>query len=119
MFNAHWLTYFDDACTRFFGWLGFDPKQTFSEGGAIDMMLVKAVVEWQGSAGFDDPVDIDVVPARIGNSSFDLRYTARVGERPVCEGLITYVSVPHGEKRSVPIRDDVRAKLEAARDEAV
>jgi acyl-CoA thioester hydrolase len=114
VFNAHWLTYFDDSCVRFFESIGFDPKDTFVEGGAFDAMLVKAVVEWRGSAGFDDLVEIEVVPSRIGRSSFDLRYTARVGEREVCEGVITYVSVAHGEKRSRPIPDDVRAKLEAA-----
>ena len=119
VFNAHWLTYFDDACTRFFESIGFDPKETFSDGGAIDMMLVKAVLEWKGSAGFDEVVEIDVVPARIGNSSFELSYAARVGDRAVCDGLITYVSVAHGEKRSRAIPDDVRAKLEAARDESV
>ncbi len=28
VFNAHWLTYFDDACTRFFEWLGWDAERS-------------------------------------------------------------------------------------------
>ena len=35
--------------TRWFEWLGFDPKETFFEGGAFDVMVVKAVLEWHGS----------------------------------------------------------------------
>ena len=56
-------------------------------------MLVKAVLEWQGPAGFDELVDIGVGAARIGTKSFDVRYTAAVGDRPACTGVITYVSV--------------------------
>lgn len=114
VFNAHWLTYFDDASTRFFEWLGFPPKETFSDGGPFDVMVVKAVVEWRGSAGFDDPVEIAVRPARIGNASFDLLFSASVEGRPACEGVITYVSVEHGSNRSRPIPDALRERLEKA-----
>ncbi len=82
VFNAHWLTYFDEACTRWFDALGFNPAEAFFRD--FDLMLVKAVLEWHGSAGFDEPVDIAVETARLGNASFDVRYTAAVGERPVC-----------------------------------
>ena len=114
VFNAHWLTYFDDTSTRFFASLGYDPKVTFVEGGAFDVMVVKAVLEWRGPAGFDDEVVITARTARIGTASFDLRYDARVGERDVCTGVITYVSVEHGTKRSRPIPDELRAKLDAS-----
>lgn len=110
VFNAHWLTYFDDACTRFFEWLGFDPKVAFFSD--FDVMLVKAVLEWQGSAGFDDPVDITVEPIRLGRSSFDLRYRAGVDGRPACLATITYVSVKPGENTPVPVPAPVRERLE-------
>ena len=112
VFNAHWLTYFDEACTRFFDWLGFPPATSFFRD--FDMMLVKAVVEWQGPAGFDDEVDIAVEAVRFGASSFDVRSTATVGDRPVCVGVITYVSVRPGSHESTPIPDDVREKLTVA-----
>ena len=41
-------------------------------------MIVKAVLEWEGPAGFDDVVDIVVEPTRLGTKSFDLRYRASV-----------------------------------------
>ena len=77
VFNAHWLTYFDDSCTRFFESLGYTPNEAFF--GEFDVMIVKAVLEWEGPAGFDEFVDIVVEPVRLGTKSFDLRYRASVG----------------------------------------
>jgi acyl-CoA thioester hydrolase len=115
VFNAHWLTYFDEACTRFFESLGYDPKKTFAPGGEFDFMVVKAVVEWQGSAGFDDEVVIEVRASRLGNASFDLASTAAVDGVSVCTGTITYVSVVPGTKQSTPIPAGVRSMLEGAK----
>ena len=113
VFNAHYLTYCDDAMTQFLKALGYDPKETFAEGGAFDVMLVKSVLEWQGSAGFEDELEIEVVPSRLGSSSFDITFTVRTDDRDVCVVVTTYVSVVPGEQRSCPIPDDLREKLEA------
>ncbi len=110
MFNAHWLTYFDDACTRFFEWLGYTPKEAFF--GEFDVMIVKAVLEWEGPAGFDDVVEIVTEPVRLGTKSFDVRYRARVEDRAVCTGVITYVNVKPSTHESAPIPTEVRARLE-------
>ena len=112
VFNAHWLTYFDEACTRWFEAMGFAPAEAFFRD--FDVMLVKAVLEWQGPAGFDDAVDIAVECPRIGTKSFDVRYTATVDGRGACEGIITYVSVQPGTHESTPIPEGLREKLEAA-----
>jgi len=111
VFNAHWLTYFDEASTRFFDWMGFPPAVAFVRD--FDVMVVKAIVEWEGPAGFDDDVAIVVAPTRIGNASFDLTYTATVGDVPACTGVITYVSVVPGTHDSTPIPPVLREKLEA------
>jgi acyl-CoA thioester hydrolase len=110
VFNAHWLTYFDESCTRFMGSLGFGPDFWVNE---FDVMLVRAVVEWSGPAHFDDWLDIAVEPVRLGTKSFDLRYRATVAGLPACEATITYVAVTPGSTTSVPLADAVRAVLEA------
>ncbi len=110
MFNAHWLTYFDEACTRYFGYLGFEPATSFFRD--FDLMIVKATIEWQGPAGFDESVEIAVEASRIGTSSLDVRYTATVDDRPVCVGTLTYVSVKPGTHDPQPIPDGLRKKLE-------
>ena len=111
VFNAHWLTYFDEACTRYFGHLGYEAAEAFFKD--FDVMLVKAMLEWSGPAGFDEFVDIEVAPSRIGTKSFELRYSATVVGRPVCVGLITYVSVIPGTHGSTPIPDELRTRLTA------
>jgi acyl-CoA thioester hydrolase len=110
VFNAHWLTYFDDSCTRFMDSLGFGPAFWTVE---FDVMLVRAVVDWKGSARFDDWIDIDVAPVRLGTKSFDLHYTARVDGREACAATITYVAVQPGRNTSIEIPQTVRDALEA------
>jgi acyl-CoA thioester hydrolase len=112
VFHGHWLAYFDDAMTRFTGWLGFPPKETFA--GFFDVMVVRAEIQWQGPAGFEDEIEIAVSPARLGKSSFDLRYQATVEGLPVCTGTVTYVSVKPGTAEPCPIPAEVRVRLEEA-----
>ena len=109
VFHAHWLTYFDDACTRFLDWLGFPPAIAFVRD--FDLMIVKVGLEWQGPAGFDDHVAITVTPGRIGTKSLDLEYSATCHGEPACSGTVTYVSVIPGTHESVAIPDGLRAAL--------
>ena len=111
VFNAHWLTYFDEACTRYFDHLGYEAAEAFFKD--FDVMLVKAVLDWSGPAGFDELVDIAVAPVRIGAKSFDVQYSATVEGRSVCHGVITYVSVKPGTHDSTPIPDELRGRLAA------
>jgi acyl-CoA thioester hydrolase len=112
VFNAHWLTYFDEACTRFVDDLGFHDLWV----DEFDVMLVKAVLEWQGPARFDEWVDVEVVPTRLGTKSFDLTYVATVDGRPACRATITYVSVQPRSNTSIEIPPKVREALEARAD---
>jgi acyl-CoA thioester hydrolase len=109
VFNAHWLTYFDESQTRFFDALGLDPKVAFFTD--FDIMVVKAVIEWEGPAGFDDDVAIAVRVPRLGNASLDIEYTATCNGLPACVGVITYVSVVPGTHDSTPIPSAIRTKL--------
>jgi len=111
VFNAHWMTYFDETCTRFVESWDFGPDYWINE---FDVMLVKAVLEWSGPARFDDWVDVAVAPVRIGTKSFDLRYRASVEGRAACEAIITYVAVEPGTTGSIEIPADVRGVLEQA-----
>jgi acyl-CoA thioester hydrolase len=110
VFNAHWLTYFDETCTRYVESWGFGADYWIRD---FDVMLVKVVVEWSGPARFDEWVDIAVEPVRLGTKSFDLLYRASVDGRAACEATITYVAVKPGTNDSIEIPDQVRAVLAA------
>jgi len=108
VFNAHWLTYFDETCTRFVESWGFGTNYWIYE---FDVMLVKAVLEWSGPARFDDWIVLDVEPVRVGTKSFDVRYRASVDDRPACEAVITYVAIEPGTNHSIELPDKVRTVL--------
>jgi acyl-CoA thioester hydrolase len=108
VFNANWLTYFDETCTRFVESWGFGGDYWVHE---FDVMLVKAVLEWSGPARFDEWVDIAVEPVRIGTKSFDVRYRASVEGRAACDGVITYVAIKPGSVASIELPDQVRRVL--------
>jgi acyl-CoA thioester hydrolase len=104
VFNAHYLTYCDDAISS---WMHHVELE--AEALGWDCMLVKAVVEWQGSATFGDHLDIAVAIDRWGRSSYDAGFTGTVGGRPVFTATITYVSVRHGTVEPVPTPETVRS----------
>jgi acyl-CoA thioester hydrolase len=108
VFNAHWLTFCDEACTRFMNDLGFGAEFWINE---FDVMLVHAELDWTGPARFDEWIDIAVTPTRIGTTSFDLRFDASVDGRPACTTTITYVAIVPGTNGKTEIPERVRIAL--------
>ena len=110
VFNAHYLAYCDDAVDSWLRTMDAD----FEQHG-WDLMLKKAVLEWQGPAGVGEALDIDVGVVRWGNTSFDVGFVGRVGERAVFTGTITYVGVRWGTKEPLAAPPAVRSLLGEAR----
>ena len=110
VFNAHWLTYFDDTCTRFMQSLDLGEQFWLGE---FDVMLVHAELDWQGPAHFDEWIDVSVAPVRLGRTSFDLHYRAAVAERPACTATITYVGVVPGKNEPVELPSGLRVAFSA------
>ncbi len=109
VFNAHYLGWCDIASAAWMGeaigWTGV--------GDDIDWMLVKATLEWQGSATYGDTIDVDCGIARWGTTSFDIAYRGAVDGAAVFTALITYVSIVPGTKDPTPVSDRMRSALAA------
>ena len=106
VFNAHYLAYVDDAADSWLRSLDVNFEQR-----GWDIMLVKAVVEWKGTAGIGDTITIAPRVSRWGNTSFDMEFTGAVGERPVFVATITYVGVKAGTRETMPPPDEFKALL--------
>jgi len=106
VFNAHYLTYADDACSA---WLR-DRLGDYQAAG-FDLVVKTATLTWHGGAGFDEVLAVDVTPARWGRTSFDVSFEGSVGERPVFSATLTYVSVEPGTVTPAPPPPAVRAAL--------
>jgi YbgC/YbaW family acyl-CoA thioester hydrolase len=109
VFNAHWLTYFDEACGGYLRSIGVMPPKPAPD--EFEMMLVKAVLEWESSARPGDEIEIAVSCPRIGRSSLDLLYRATIAGRPACTCTITYVAIDPVAQHSVPVNGAVRRML--------
>jgi acyl-CoA thioester hydrolase len=108
VFNAHYLTYVDEAGDAWFRRaLGDD----YYSSGSLDIVLKRADVTWHGSAGFGDVLAIDVGARRWGRTSFDVGFEGSVGERPVFTAVVTYVSVTPGTTEPTPVPEAVRSAL--------
>ncbi|MBI2709896.1 MAG: acyl-CoA thioesterase [Actinobacteria bacterium] len=108
VFNAHYLAYCDEAVST---WLGEVYGWDGTTDDHFDWMLVKVVLEWRGSAGFRDVIDVDMGVSRWGTTSFDVRFAGSVRDRAVFDATITYVCVQPGANTKIAVPDDLRQLL--------
>ena len=110
MFNAQYLTYFDIALTEL--WREAIGPYAVTTDAGIDMVVAAAGVRYLGPAGFDDLLDIAVVPTRLGNTAMTTAMEVRLGGELVVEGEVRHVFVDAATREKRPIPDDVRRGLE-------
>ena len=68
VFNAHYLMYFDTAITDYWRALAMPYEESMAQL-AGDLYVKKAVLEYHGSARFDDQLEIGLTCKKVGNSS--------------------------------------------------
>ena len=68
VFNANYLMYFDVAATEYWRAIGCTYPGAFAPLG-VDTFAVKATLEFQAPARFDDVIDVCVRCARLGRTS--------------------------------------------------
>src|SRR5688572_4571528 len=106
VFNAHYLAYMDDALENWLSTLG-DLRSTHG----WDMMLKKTTVEWQGSVGSGDVLDVDLGILHWGRTSWTLGYLGSCRGVPVFTGEVVYVSVRLGDNTAMETPGAIRAAL--------
>ena len=106
VFNAHYLAYMDDALENWLSTLG-DLRR---EHG-WEMMLKKTTVEWQGSVGSGDRLDIDMGVVSWGRTSWTVGYVGTCEGEPVFTGEVVYVSVKLGDNTAMETPAAIRAAL--------
>ncbi|MCX7156635.1 MAG: thioesterase family protein [Rhodocyclales bacterium] len=111
VFNGHYLTYFDVGITEYWRGIGLPyPEGIAGTGG--DLFAVRSVINYHGSARFDEIIDICVRAAKLGNSSMTFEMGIfREGERLI-SGEIVYVNADPESKTSRPLPDKLRKAIE-------
>lgn len=106
VFNAHYLTWADEACTAWFEVVGSTYEALQARG--LDMRVRASTLEWSAPARGGDLVEVDAACERVGGSSWVLALVIRVGEQVCCTVRTTYVLVDGGG-RPVRVPDDLRS----------
>lgn len=110
VFNGHYLTYFDVAFTEYWRATGLpDVLQQAKEGQ--EMFARKATIEYQGSARFDDMIDICVRCAGFGRSSIRFLLEIHLKDEHLISGELVYVYADTAVRKGVPIPDTWRAAI--------
>jgi acyl-CoA thioester hydrolase len=117
VFNGHYLTWFDEACTGLLDQIGAAYPDLMA--GGLDMQVVHSEIDFAAPVRWRDTVRVSARCTRVGTTSFALAFTVhrRAGaadEQVAVRGENTYVVVSTEDwtKRRVP--DDLRHALTGA-----
>ena len=105
VFNAWYLTYFDEAMSAFLSFRGL-PYAALLDAG-FDVQLVRCEMDWKAGLHWEDEVLVAVSTARLGRTSFALDFQTRRDGGPVtCSARTVYVVVATdgSGKRELPPR---------------
>lgn len=102
VFNAHYLMYFDTAITDYWRAMAMPYEEAMQrlEG---DLYVVKATVEFHGSARMDDLIDVGLRCTRVGNSSIAFTGAIFRGEQHLISGELVYVFADPATQTSRPV----------------
>ncbi len=110
VFNGNYLLYFDVGFTEYWRATGLrDPIAQQAQG--VELFVRKAQLEYHGSAGFDDELDIGVRCTKLGRSSMTIAIAIFRGNEHLIDGELVYVYANSHEKRSEPIPDTWRTRI--------
>jgi len=108
-FNAHYLTWADEAVNAWWAAAGL-PQGSLAAWG-IEYFVKATALDWDSPARYGDVVAVDAELAALGRTSLTLVFTVRVGERVCCTIRTTYVATAGG--RPAPWPEEVRARVTA------
>jgi len=112
VFNGHYLMYFDTAVGGYWRALAMPYHDTMEYLGG-DLFVRKATVEYEGSARYDDVLDVGVRCARIGNSSMNFALGVFRGEELLVSGELVYVYADPVTQTSMPVPQELRDVLQS------
>lgn len=112
VFNGHYLMYFDTAMADYWRALAMPYPQALEpfEG---DLFMRKAGVEYQGSALYDDQLEVCIRRERVGTSSIVFTGAVFRAEQLLVTGELVYVFADAATRRPRPVPGPFRDLLAA------
>jgi len=111
VFNGHYLMYFDTAVAGYWRALAL-PYHDTMERLQGDLYVRKATLEYEGSARYDEQLEVGIRCARIGKSSLVFAAAVFRGERRLVHGDLVYVFADPATQTSRPVPTALREVLD-------
>lgn len=117
VFNGHYLTWFDEACTGLLDHRGVAYPELMADG--YDFQVVHTEIDFASPVRWRDAVRVAAECVRVGATSFTVGFTvlastAGADERVAVRGSTVYVVVSTADWAKRPVPEALRAKLIAA-----
>ncbi len=80
-------------------------------GGLSSFILARVEIDFRAELRAGEEVEVDARCSRVGTKSFELEHELRAGERVVAEARSVLVSYDYERGESVPVPDELRARL--------
>lgn len=109
VFNAHYLAWFDDNMTELWR-AAFGSYEVAVERG-IEIVVAESHLRFLASVRFDEPVQIEVAVARLGNTSLTTQHAVTREGAVLVEGSLRHVTVDPETLSKKPMPDWFRAGL--------
>jgi acyl-CoA thioester hydrolase len=112
VFNAHYFAYFDMTMTELFraAFPGSGYAEMVQVHG-VDVVVAEASARFNGSARFDDELELRALIARLGTTGMTTGLEVRRGAEQLAAGELRHVFVDATTWAKAPIPDPVRAAL--------
>jgi YbgC/YbaW family acyl-CoA thioester hydrolase len=110
VFNGHYLMYFDTAVAGYWRAMALPYQDSMLALGG-DLYVRKATLEYEGSARYDEQLDIGIRCARLGNSSMTLQAAVFRGEQRLVHGDLVYVFADPETQTAKPVPPALREVL--------
>lgn len=112
VFNGHYLMYADTAVAGYWRAMAMPYHETMEQLQG-DLYVRKATVEYEGSARYDERLEVGVRTGRIGNSSMALAFGIFRGDKALVHGELLYVFADPATQTSRPVPQPLRDALQA------
>jgi YbgC/YbaW family acyl-CoA thioester hydrolase len=110
VFNGHYLMYFDTAVAGYWRAMALPYHDTMA-ALAGDLYVRKATVEYEGSARYDEQLEVGIRCTRIGKSSMLLQAAVFRGETRLVHGDLVYVFADPASQSAKPVPQALRDVL--------
>jgi acyl-CoA thioesterase FadM len=88
---------------------GYDPTAP----GARDLILVRTEIDYEGQAGWEEELRVEIAPQTVADDRLILRFVLRAGERTLAAGRTVQLGFDYERQRTADLPPALLAGLRA------